>query len=49
MVETSIIIRAFNEANHLPALFDAIKTQEYQDYETLVVDSGSYDEIVCLF
>lgn len=43
MTETSIIIRAFNEARHLPALFDAIDAQGYRDFEAILVDSGSYD------
>ena len=43
MVETSIIVRAFNEQKHLPALFEAIGRQKYRDFETVVVDSGSYD------
>lgn len=41
--ETSIIIRAFNEERHLPRLFEEIKKQKYQDFETIVVDSGSID------
>ncbi len=41
--ETSIIIRAFNEQNHLPDLLEAIDTQTYHDYEVIVVDSGSFD------
>lgn len=43
MPETSIIIRCFNEEVHLPALFDALEKQTYRDYETVIVDSGSYD------
>lgn len=43
-VETSIIIRAFNEARHLPALFDALDRQTYRDFEAIVVDSGSFDK-----
>lgn len=43
MPETSIIIRTFNEERHLPALLNAIDRQQYRDYETIVVDSGSYD------
>ena len=43
MVETSIIIRTFNEQKHLPALFEALDTQTYRDFEVLVVDSGSFD------
>ncbi|MEL0097754.1 MAG: alcohol dehydrogenase catalytic domain-containing protein [Planctomycetaceae bacterium] len=43
MVQTSIIVRAFNEAKHLPALFHAIDSQNYRDFEIILVDSGSYD------
>ncbi len=43
MVETSIIIRAFNEEKHLPALFEALGRQAYSDFEVIFVDSGSYD------
>ncbi|MAI49160.1 MAG: hypothetical protein CMM16_01170 [Rhodospirillaceae bacterium] len=43
MVQTSIIVRAFNEAKHLPALFDGIDAQSYRDFEVILVDSGSYD------
>lgn len=39
----SIIIRAFNEEKYLPRLFDALSTQMYRDFETVVVDSGSTD------
>ncbi len=41
--ETSIIIRAFNEERWLPELFDSLHRQQYRDFETLVVDSGSVD------
>lgn len=44
MPETSVIIRAFNEQKHLPALFDALARQTYRDFETIVVDSGSFDD-----
>lgn len=43
MPEISLIIRAFNEEKHLPALFDALDAQDFQDFETVVVDSGSFD------
>lgn len=43
MPETSIIIRTFNEAKHLPSLFAALETQTYRDFESVVVDSGSND------
>ncbi len=41
--ETSIVIRAFNEERWLPELFESLHRQEYRDFETLVVDSGSVD------
>jgi 2-desacetyl-2-hydroxyethyl bacteriochlorophyllide A dehydrogenase len=43
MPETSIIIRTYNEEKHLPALLRRIAEQEYRDFETIVVDSGSID------
>lgn len=43
MPETSVIIRAYNEERHLPALFDGLRAQGYRDFETVVVDSGSFD------
>lgn len=43
MVETSIIIRTFNEEKHLGNLLGAIKKQSYKAYEIIVVDSGSTD------
>ena len=41
--ETSIVIRAFNEERWLPELFESLHRQQYRDFETLVVDSGSVD------
>jgi len=41
--ETSIVIRVFNEERWLPELFESLRRQEYRDFETLVVDSGSID------
>jgi len=43
MPETSIIIRAFNEEKHLPALLKALTAQNYRDFEVVIVDSGSFD------
>ena len=42
-VETSIIVRTFNEEKYLGNLFDAFDKQTYRDFEVIVVDSGSYD------
>lgn len=41
--ETSIVIRTFNEEKYLPKLLEAIHHQIYQDFEVIVVDSGSFD------
>jgi len=43
MPETSIIIRAFNEEKHIGGLLKAIRSQDYRDYEIILVDSGSTD------
>jgi len=42
-VETSIVVRTFNEAKRLPNLLDALDRQTYRDFEVVVVDSGSFD------
>lgn len=42
--ETSIIIRTFNEEKHIGDLLEAIKSQDYCDYEIILVDSGSTDK-----
>ncbi len=39
----SVIIRCYNEATHLPRLFKELKRQDYQNFETIVIDSGSDD------
>ncbi len=41
--ETSIVIRAFNEERWLPEVLLALQKQRYQDFEVLLVDSGSTD------
>ena len=41
--ETSIIVRTFNEERHLPGLLEGVRHQQYQDFEIINVDSGSYD------
>ncbi len=42
-VETSIIIRALNEAEHLDKLFFGLNSQNYKNFEIVFVDSGSTD------
>ena len=48
MVSVSIVIRALNEAAHLPALFDGIARQTRTPDEVILVDSGSTDETVAV-
>jgi 2-desacetyl-2-hydroxyethyl bacteriochlorophyllide A dehydrogenase len=43
-LDVSIIIRTFNEQKHLTTLFDAIECQTGDSVETIVVDSGSFDQ-----
>ena len=43
MPETSVIIRAFNEAEYIGDVLEAVESQEYQDFEIILVDSGSTD------
>ncbi len=40
----SIIIRAYNEAEHIGRLLDGINKQSIRSVETILVDSGSTDE-----
>lgn len=47
-IKASIIIRTFNECKHLRKLLDSILTQEYKDYELIVVDSGSTDNTLAI-
>lgn len=39
----SIIIRCYNEADHIGKLLHGISEQSFQDYEIVLVDSGSTD------
>lgn len=39
----SIIIRCFNEEKHIGNLINSIKSQTYNNYEIVIVDSGSTD------
>jgi rhamnosyltransferase len=42
----SIIIRAYNEAEHIGRLLHGLKQQEYSDFEIILVDSGSTDDTI---
>lgn len=43
MVETSVVIRSFNESEFIGDVLEAVLDQRYQDYEIILVDSGSTD------
>jgi glycosyltransferase involved in cell wall biosynthesis len=43
MMDCSIVVRAFNEAQHLPRLLEGIRQQTIKDVEIILVDSGSTD------
>ena len=43
MPETSIVVRSFNEAEHIGDVLAAVSEQAYQDFEIILVDSGSTD------
>ena len=44
MPETSIVIRTYNEEKHIGNLLRAIGTQDYKNYEIIIVDSESTDK-----
>ena len=44
----SIVIRALNEAQHLPALFSGLLRQTVQPDEVILVDSGSSDDSIAI-
>ncbi len=48
MASVSIVIRALNEAEHLPALFSGLLRQNRQPDQVILVDSGSVDDTVAI-
>lgn len=42
----SIVVRCYNEEKHIGKLLVGIEEQDFDDYETIVVDSGSTDDTV---
>jgi rhamnosyltransferase len=44
----SIIIRSLNEEKHLGALLQSIQEQDFQDFEIILVDSGSVDQTLSI-
>ncbi|MCK4635773.1 MAG: glycosyltransferase family 2 protein [Candidatus Moranbacteria bacterium] len=43
-MQTSIIIRTKNEEKYLGQVLEKLKNQTYQDFEIIIVDSGSTDQ-----
>ncbi len=39
----SVVVRCYNEADHLPRLLAELKRQTFRDFEVIAVDSGSDD------
>ena len=46
MSKVSIVVRALNEAEHLPALYSGLLRQRRQPDQVILVDSGSTDDTV---
>ncbi len=47
-ITCSLVIRAYNEAAHLPRLLEGIRQQTVRDVEVILVDSGSTDGTVSI-
>ena len=47
-MDCSLVIRAYNEAQHLPRLLEGIQHQTLKDVEIILVDSGSTDDTVAI-
>jgi len=48
MQTASLVIRAYNEARHLPRLLQGVRQQTLPDVEIILVDSGSTDQSVSI-
>jgi rhamnosyltransferase len=48
LMNCSIVIRAYNEAQHLPRMLDGIRQQTVEDVEIVLVDSGSTDNTLAI-
>ncbi|MDO8592874.1 MAG: glycosyltransferase family A protein [bacterium] len=42
----SIIIPIYNQASHLPSLLESISRQTYDNYEIIIVNDGSTDNVI---
>lgn len=48
MVETSVVVRTYNEREYVERVLRSVSNQSYDDYEVILVDSGSTDGTVAL-
>ena len=48
MPSCSVVIRAYNEASHLPRLLEGISHLTIKDVEVILVDSGSMDATISI-
>lgn len=48
MIDTSVIIRAKNEAHTIGAVLQMLFAQTYKNFEVIVVDSGSTDDTMAI-
>jgi glycosyltransferase involved in cell wall biosynthesis len=44
--KVSVVIPTLNEENHITNLLHSLKTQSFQDFETIIIDGGSLDKTV---
>ena len=44
----SLVVRAYNEEKHLPKLFERLERQTVQNFEVILVDSGSTDQTAAI-
>jgi glycosyltransferase involved in cell wall biosynthesis len=44
----SLVIRAYNEAQHLPRLLEGVRRQTLKEVEVILVDSGSTDQTISI-
>ncbi|PPE77204.1 family 2 glycosyl transferase [Kaistia algarum] len=48
MPRVSVVVRSYNESEHIGKLMRGLASQSHQDYEVVLVDSGSTDDTVAI-